>query len=132
MDDLTLAYHKARVAEATKILKRRWVVYPPPMPHTINGDGFESIPSLEVYEDLWKRAGLTNPLDVNWLDSSGVASDEEYLTKVIDILEDQLLLCKYDDAVKLHPVHTAFCVFVECFRDLYKFKIGSFNLSAIN
>lgn len=128
MDDLKLSYYSARVAEAIKILKHRWVKYPLPRPTTINGDGFESIPTLDVYEDLWKRAAMVNPLDVDWTG----AHDMDYMETVIEILEEQLLLCKYDDAVKLHPVHTSFCVFVECFRDLYKFTIGSDNRSAIN
>lgn len=118
MDNLSLCYHTIRVAKAIEILKRRWVKYPLPLPTTINGDGFESIPNLDVYEDLWRRAGLVNPLDVNWVDVTNI--DKEYLETVMNVLDDQLTLCKYDTAITLHPVHTAFCVFVECFSNLYE------------
>ena len=132
MDNISLVYHTAKVAKAIEILKRRWVSHP--LPSTT------SIPPLDVYEDLWNRAGIATPLDVNWM---GVVANhtinKEYMERVLDILEDQLTLCIYDTAITLHPVHTAFCVFVECFGDLYQKLIethmlttGSDNLSAIN
>lgn len=132
MDNISLVYHTTKVAKAIEILKRRWVSHP--LPST------SSIPTPDVYEDLWNRAGIANPLDVNWMDVvTNQTINKEYMERVLDILEDQLTLCKYDTAITLHPVHTAFCVFVECFGDLYQKLIethmlttGSDNLSAIN
>lgn len=59
------------------------------------------IPSYSYYNDVWVNAGYFNPFEFDWLKFDGSRFDHrEYVFRVLQILNEQLVLWSVDESSK--------------------------------
>lgn len=87
------------------------------------------IPSYGLYDETWKKAMFLNPLEVDWsLFEIHGSNDVDYVTSLIEVLEDQRDLWNNDEDTNDQPIMVMFIRFIGAIKRLLLYSLSVANL----